>query len=557
VLASDPVVATGLERLISERLSAPAKHVRAEELNIRKTPHPKRQYSRHWLSVAGRDEPLSVFVKLYRRRPVPPWEPIISSLDEAGFKFPTHYGSLKWNEEDTLGVWEWMDFSKVHPAEFLNSKENLPRIVEAIARINTFPLLHPALKTCGFPVGTRWVNKEDEWFDRRYNKMFIMHRDALVAANAEPRMRKILAEKPGAVARQNGGHGQSFLTHNDLHGNNFVSAEDGRFVLFDWDGATLTAPGADLLFMLGRHKEERRLVADLYSDAMAKLGYPVTPEDVTWNAELVLGFKRLTRGLLVADMNWVNIGLSILERALGIETQAAGTSAPASTAAANAKDIPAAPPAKQDASMNADPRIVSLLERVQKHADSLNGKIYAPVPHPAFASFKSRHGPERFDIMEPHLEFQGGTALDIGAHWGYMAHRLEDLGYKVTAIEINPVNAKFMEDIRDLCGKTFEVVSSSIFDIEKLDFDVVFALNILHHFLRTEEKYIAFEKMLARMKCKMMIVQPQDHERKMMIGAYRNMPSEEFVSFLSQRLSLPNVSLLGKYHGREIYKLKQ
>ena len=63
--------------------------------------------------------------------------------------------------------------------------------------------------------------------------------------------------------------------------------------------------------------------------------------------------------------------------------------------------------------------------------------------------------------------------------------------------------------------------------------------------------------MLDRMKCKMMIVQPQDHTRKMMIGAYRNMPSEEFVRFLQERLSLPNATLLGKYHGRDIYKLKK
>src|SRR5688572_881779 len=97
------------------------------------------------------------------------------------------------------------------------------------------------------------------------------------------------------------------------------------------------------------------------------------------------------------------------------------------------------------------------------------GRLYVPVDHPAFASLPTKWKRDRFELFKPFLEYQGGTALDIGSRWGYMAHLLEDMGYRVTANELSEEHLFIMRELRDLSGKHFEIVPGSIFDMKKIE----------------------------------------------------------------------------------------
>ena len=188
-----------------------------------------------------------------------------------------------------------------------------------------------------------------------------------------------------------------------------------------------------------------------------------------------------------------------------------------------------------------------LRKSLEDYVSKRNGKLYAPIPHPAFAHLRHKHGPERFDLIAPHLGFRNGTVLDIGSKFGYVAHRLEELGYRVTAVEQKPRDVYFMRELRDLCDRRFEVVHDSIFNLQNLDYDIVLALNIFHHFMKTRETFEQFEALLQRMKCRMMIYQAHDPSEPQMAGAYRNMSPEEATRFLSERLCLPKVIEIGRY----------
>ena len=196
---------------------------------------------------------------------------------------------------------------------------------------------------------------------------------------------------------------------------------------------------------------------------------------------------------------------------------------------------------------------------IAEFAASHGGKVYAPVPHPDFAHMPSSHGPERFGMIEPHLrEFAGGTALEIGSHCGFFAHKLEEMGYQVTAIESDENYALVLSSLRDAVGKSFNVITCSFFDLRSQKFDVVLAMNIFHHSLKRERTYKALVKFLNELDCKMMIFESHDRQESQMSNAFCNMGAADFAHFVAENAGLPKVELIGREaNNRVMFKLSR
>lgn len=187
--------------------------------------------------------------------------------------------------------------------------------------------------------------------------------------------------------------------------------------------------------------------------------------------------------------------------------------------------------------------------------DRNRGKLYHNIPHPDFAGWPTAHGNMRFEVLKPHLTKNGGTVLDIGTHWGQFAHWLEDQGYKVVAVEHSPEYAYIARGIRDICDKSFEVIEGSIFDVQNLTYDIVLALNIFHHFLKTEKGYRGLLALLHRLDCELMFFQAHDPKERQMEGAYKNMDQDEFVAFVAKEGRFSKVEEIGAERIRRIFKL--
>jgi 2-polyprenyl-3-methyl-5-hydroxy-6-metoxy-1,4-benzoquinol methylase len=205
--------------------------------------------------------------------------------------------------------------------------------------------------------------------------------------------------------------------------------------------------------------------------------------------------------------------------------------------------------------MGFQPAPEELKRRVRAFMEKNRGKLYHSIPHPDFEHLPVAHGNERFDILRPHLDHPGGTVLDIGTHWGQFAHWLEDLGYSVTAVEHSPNFAYIARGIRDICGKKFEILETSVFKLENLSYDIVLALNIFHHFLKTETGFNDLVALLHRLKTKTMFFQAHVPTEKQMEGAFRNMDQDEFVAFVAKEGGFKSVEEIGQDGKRRIFKL--
>ena len=189
---------------------------------------------------------------------------------------------------------------------------------------------------------------------------------------------------------------------------------------------------------------------------------------------------------------------------------------------------------------------------------SIHGELYQPLIHPDLR-FKSSYTDQRFVIISKNLTIEKGSLLDIGANIAYFCHKFEDLGFDCYAVEIRPSNVYYMKKLRDIEGKKFKIINKSIFDLnEKLDYDIVLALNIFHHFLREKGLYQKLIKFLGSLKLRTMYFQPHDPSEKIMRNAFVNYDNEQFVRFIIKHSCLNKFELITKQsdgRNRPIYKI--
>jgi 2-polyprenyl-3-methyl-5-hydroxy-6-metoxy-1,4-benzoquinol methylase len=210
------------------------------------------------------------------------------------------------------------------------------------------------------------------------------------------------------------------------------------------------------------------------------------------------------------------------------------------------------------------PQWVNLRKQILLYAnDQPSRKIYQPILHIDLQDILSFHETEisRFEIIRKNLSTKTGCLLDIGAHWGYFCHRFEEIGFDCYAVENSPVDVYFLEKLRRADNKKFTIIPKSIFDykdLENIEFDVVLALNIFHHFLLYEESYLQLVNLLHKLRVNEMYFEPHTEEFFQNIKPYKNYSEEEFVQFIIKNSKLNESQYIGTAQdGRKIYKIFQ
>lgn len=185
------------------------------------------------------------------------------------------------------------------------------------------------------------------------------------------------------------------------------------------------------------------------------------------------------------------------------------------------------------------------------------GRPYQPCTHIDLADLSSSWSEQRFHIIQECLKEGRGRLMDIGANLGYFCHRAEEIGYDCVAVDPCPKLAFFMERLMQAENKHFEVLCRSILEHPfEESYDVILALNIFHHFLKTEVRHQQLIAMLGRMKTKEMIFQSHNPRESQMNGAYRNYSPEEFVKFILDHSCLKTAEYIGSDQDRPLFRLR-
>ena len=350
--------------------------------------------------------------------------------------------------------------------------------------------------------------------------------------------------------------GADCITHNDLHAHNVIASRNDYY-LIDWGSASRGPPGATLRAFIDWPDERAHRVASTYVAFLNEFGVRHTIRDVLFAMRIHQAYMRLRTGITLRKAERIDSGLSHF-RLLEMELKRRSIVA-IKPALKEAKPAPKSPMPELKRATPAPAKFKpvpkELMEQVREFMAQNRGKLYHRIPHPAFAKMPASHDGRRFDIIKPHLAFPGGTVLDIGTHWGQLAHWLEDQGYRVTAVEHARKHAAIARGIRDICNKKFQVLEASIFDVSPLKYDIILALNIFHHFLKTKPAFDSLVDLLKRMDCKIMFFEAHLQEEAQMKDAFLNFGAEDFVKFIANNAKFPNFELIGMEGKRKIFKL--
>ena len=191
------------------------------------------------------------------------------------------------------------------------------------------------------------------------------------------------------------------------------------------------------------------------------------------------------------------------------------------------------------------------------------GFIHQPFDHPDLDSLpyqygnklaqKAFYGHDRWHLIHQSLPLNNGTVLDIGAYFGYFDHRFEDLGFKCYAVEPDHENLAVLNQYRSMYDRQFTIWPQSIFEIDRFEFDIVLALNIFHHFVRTKHDYNRLIALLNQLRCQALYLEPDQNDG---IESYKHFNDEEFVEFVLKNTRLKKSRYLGQAkEGRPLFLL--
>jgi 2-polyprenyl-3-methyl-5-hydroxy-6-metoxy-1,4-benzoquinol methylase len=197
------------------------------------------------------------------------------------------------------------------------------------------------------------------------------------------------------------------------------------------------------------------------------------------------------------------------------------------------------------------------------YAEGEGGSTYQPLLHPDLDDILALHDhddcEDRFLMVKQHMSVNQGRLLDIGANLGYFCHRFEDEGFDCYAVEDFPRHLYFMSRLKRAENKRFRIIAASVLEcseIRSMHFEVVLALNVFHHFLKTKDSYDRFLDLLKNLQTGELFFEPHLPGEPQMRDAYKNYAPDEFAEFLVQSSILENVDFIGiAKDGRSLYKL--
>ena len=193
------------------------------------------------------------------------------------------------------------------------------------------------------------------------------------------------------------------------------------------------------------------------------------------------------------------------------------------------------------------------------------GLLYQSPTHFDLTDIPSAHDcDDRWQIMAGHLQPGPGKAMDIGCNLAYFCHGLERLGYTPFGVEYLPDIAYAAQKIARAQEMKFQVVEGDIFAAETQakigggPFKVVIAVNIFHHFLKTEQGHAQLVKFMQNLDCETMFFEPHLTSEAQMQGVFMNPEPDAFAAMMGQWGRFGSVKpIYTAKDGRTVYLLKR
>lgn len=194
-----------------------------------------------------------------------------------------------------------------------------------------------------------------------------------------------------------------------------------------------------------------------------------------------------------------------------------------------------------------------------------NQTSYQSLGHPDLdTNFKINHPCyNRFELFSPYLpdSKEWSKSLDIWGNIGFFSRELEKKWFNAFIIEHESFYLKILQKFKDFLWYRYNIIGEDMFTwkgITDNKFDVVLALNIFHHFIKTEEFYKKLVKLLNDLQTDVIIFEAHNTNEVQMEWSYKNYSPLEFVEFIMKETWLTKYKKIWNVKDldeREIFKI--
>ncbi len=200
-----------------------------------------------------------------------------------------------------------------------------------------------------------------------------------------------------------------------------------------------------------------------------------------------------------------------------------------------------------------------LIHFAQNDRTNKGRKFNQPITHPDFSDWPSFHEcKHQLQLIQDNTSVRKGRLLDIGANLGYFCHQFEETGLICYAVENDPRIFYFLKRLARAENRRFKIITESVLDsaeVRNTRFNIVLALNIFHHYLKTHEDFDKLVDLLRNLQTDELFFEPHLPDEPQMQGAYKNYAPDEFVKFITSNSKLKTAVLLNVMEdGRPLYK---
>jgi len=208
------------------------------------------------------------------------------------------------------------------------------------------------------------------------------------------------------------------------------------------------------------------------------------------------------------------------------------------------------------------PRWIEFRESLRRIAQSSpDGKLPEQIPHPDLEDIPARRGPERFEMLRAVLKKEDPRKrrlLHIGAGWGLLCQRFEELGFQCTALEKSPEAVRHMNDLRLACNRHFQIWQGTILGFPNLKpYDVILALDdILRPFTQEKMQHKRLVKTLRAIRARIVFFSVRQPEPADPRQIFHNYEPDEFAEFVAKHTRMTRIETIGETEDGEIlYKI--
>jgi len=294
----------------------------------------------------------------------------------------------------------------------------------------------------------------------------------------------------------------------------------------------------DILLYPTLKLEERRIYTNKlknYFEDIKKNGYKLQkelPPDIIWfqetkDDEIMVAVDR--HGHLFALNGWHRL---VIAKILGL------------------KEVPVLIAVRHKKWVDFHDQFISYIKQEWK---GMKQDIYQPAEHIDFQDLTPVWGDYRYQAIRKNMFVTKGTLLDIGSLFGHFCHKFEDDGLYCTAVENNPEYVKYLKKFKEANYRKFKIEERSLFNLEDYKYDVILALNIFHHFLKTVDGYGLLVNLLKKINTQEMFVQIPTQGEVQMNNSYIPYDQKNFLKLISETTGMPYIQI-GEELDRPIFK---